>query len=185
MGVLEDRCKRIREQPAHFSLIAFRLMIFFMAVAICWLPLRPINFLSVQTAVALVQCAALHISDHRLNIKSSAVSLESKLAGAVNVLSLRAKHSRDQMTLFNIENRNDGDDGMDNNTTDGRQDGRGNRASRASSRLSQSEARLSRAEALRKSKEDGSFRAHQAAATKPRHSKGSNSTRLSGSALEA
>jgi len=105
VGFHRRRFETVRQQPWHFLLIASRLCIFFIAVGLCWVELQPGEFLAIQTAIALLQCVLLHITDYKLHITSKTVSLESKLAGAVNVLSLRAKHSRDKLSLISSEKK--------------------------------------------------------------------------------
>ena len=109
-GVHRRHFELLRRQPVHFVLLTLRLVIFRLAIGICWLKLIPGAFLGVQTGLALLQCALLHYSEHRAQITTSTASLDSQLSAAVNTLSLKAKHARDKLALSSVakENRTSG-----------------------------------------------------------------------------
>lgn len=81
--------------PAHLLLIVVRIALLATKVFVCFIRLQPVVLLAVEAALAMAQCALLHIQEHRVRIVSPQHPLSAQLPDALNTLREKAKLHRD------------------------------------------------------------------------------------------
>jgi hypothetical protein len=88
-------CYALFSHPAHLILILMRMAFLAVKVLVCFMPLQPVVLLSVEAALAFIQCALLHVQEHRLRIVSTREPRSAGLPEALNNLREKARLHRE------------------------------------------------------------------------------------------
>jgi hypothetical protein len=89
---------QIFKYPWHFVCLASRVGVMGTTIGICFSPLTPAVQLWVQASLAVVQCALLHVQDHKCAIDSHKMHPAAALPQALHALRQRAQRHREITT---------------------------------------------------------------------------------------
>lgn len=81
--------------PAHVTIIFMRVVFLSAKLLVCFIPLQPVVLLSVEAVLAFIQCALLHVQEHRLRIVSARQPRSAGLPEALNNLREKARLHRE------------------------------------------------------------------------------------------
>lgn len=85
---------QISKFPSHFACLAARGAVMGSTIGICFAPMTPAVQLAAQASLAVVQCALLHLQDHKCNIDSHKMHPAASLPQALHALRQRAQRNR-------------------------------------------------------------------------------------------
>ena len=83
------------EQWVHTCVVLSRLVLLAAAVALCFVPMRPLGFLWAQAALAMLQCVLSHLQDFKVPIKSPHSHPMSAMPQALSALYQQRVRERD------------------------------------------------------------------------------------------
>lgn len=84
----------ILSHSAHLIIIFTRIVLLMAKVLVCFAPLQPVVLLCVEAVLGVLQCALLHMQEHRFSISSTRTHPNARLPDALHAIKSKAQRYR-------------------------------------------------------------------------------------------